>query len=342
VAKRVECFYGQPATGKSEAALRVAKRVFEETGKKARVLIGDGSAATLLDSGLVDAGVAELCDYTIREWPSSTCQQLCEGYWPADPEDPKSPLLPPKPADLAKIGTYIIEGISVMGNYIMGFQKGGFAFRSGRGEKIGQDSPLRIVDGEVDALGNLKAGTGPGLQFGGNPLSHYGFAQKILLGCIERSKILPVDFVIWTGHERSAEDKNSKEIIIGPEAAGSAMTGNLQRYFNNTWHFATAEKRVKGKKDEHSEKLVDDLDIEYRLYTRDHFSPQGNVSFKFKAVTRGVSAETMPLFLTHDSPGDSVEEAYRIIKKARLERATALKADIAKAEAARSAQTAAA
>jgi hypothetical protein len=334
LAKRIDCFYGQSGTGKSEAALRVAKLIYESMGKKTRVLVGDGSKATYTESGMVDAGIIETLDYTPRDWPTSTLQQLCEGYWPADAEDPKSLLIAPKHDGnaaekaafeaLKSIGVYIIEGVSVGGLYIMGDTKGGLAYRAGKGEKIGQDSPIRYVDAEVDALGNAKAGTGPGYTFGGNPISHYGVGQKRLLGVIERSKVLPMEFVLWTAHERAAEDKISKEQLIGPEAAGGAMTGNLQRYFNNTLHFATAEKRTKGDKDDFTGKLVEDLDVEYRIWTRDHFSAQGNVTAKYKAVTRGVSAADMPHYFSDENPGDSIEKFYRTISEIRKKRAAAV------------------
>jgi hypothetical protein len=71
----------------------------------------------------------------------TTFSQLTQGYWPADVNDPKSPLLAPKAEDLAKLGVFGIEGLSVGAQYLMGDVKGGLAEQSGRGIKIGQDSP---------------------------------------------------------------------------------------------------------------------------------------------------------------------------------------------------------
>jgi len=330
MANRTECFYGEPGTGKSEAANRVAELVATETGLTTRVLLGDGSRATYEDSGLIGANIAQVLDYTARDYPLSTLEQLCEGWWPEDVDDPRSPLVPPStPAkrttnDLSSVGVYIIEGLSVAGTYLMGDQKGGLAYRSGRGEKIGQDSPIRIVDGDVDRLGNFVAGSGPGGQFGANPPSHYNVAQRRVLTCVDRSKTLPMKWVIWTGHQRAVEDKISKEVLVGPEVVGGALTSQIQRVFNNTLHFVTAAKRVKGGKDAHTEKAADDLDLEYRIYTRDHYSPDGNVTFKYKACTRGVSADVMPAFLT-GAPGEAIEDFYLRIKAERLKRMEATK-----------------
>lgn len=317
-------YYGQSGTGKSESLLAIIRAVYEATGKKARVYVGDGSAATYLDSGLVDLGIIELFSWEGRDWPISTLDQMAEGYKPADFEkpfeerDPKAPLIPPTPEDMAKIGVWGFEGISVAGTYILGDAKGGFAYRAGRGEKIGQDSPISLVDADLNAAGKAIPGTGSGRVYGGNPLSHFQHAQKRLLGILERSKSLPGEFVIWTGHERGAEDKVTKESVIGPEAAGSALTASLQRIFGNALHHVTVEKRRKVK-DEHTERMVEDLDVEFRIYTRDHISP--TTMTKYKAVTRGGLVEPdMPLYLTSETPGAAIIAFYERLRAARMKR----------------------
>jgi hypothetical protein len=266
----------------------------------------------------------EVFSWEGRDWPISTLNQFAEGYRPENPDDPKSPLLPPTPQELQEIGVWVFEGLSVAGLYIMGDQKGGLAYRAARGEKIGQDTPFAITDGDLTPAGKLVPNSGPGMVYGGNPLAHFGVAQRRLLGVLERSKSLPGEFVIWTAHERSTEDKVTKETVIGPEAAGGALTSSLQRYFGNTLHHVTAEKRKKVK-DEHTDKMVDDLDVEFRIYTRDHISP--TTLAKYKAVTRGgLTGEEMPLYLTSEVPGEAVLDFYNRLREARMKRAEAAKA----------------
>jgi len=332
LSKFIECYFGQSGTAKSESAAAIITRIYNETGRTSRVLVGDGSAATY--EGLVAAGVVELTDYTIRDWPQSTLSQLCQGFWPQDPLDPNSKLVPMTPEQFAKIGVYVIEGLSVGANYLMGDKKGAFAYRAARGEKIGQDSPIMVKDIDRNAAGQEIAGSGPGLVFGGNPLSHFGVAQKRMLGFVEQSKSLP-GWVIWTAHERSAEDKISGAKLIGPEVAGGALTAVVSRVFNNTLHFATAEKTVK-LKDEHTEKMVDVIDAEYRIYTRDHFRAEGTSYVKYKAVCRtpfptgwtgadGKPAGAMPLYFTSDVPGQSINDFYDNIVAARQHQAETLR-----------------
>lgn len=218
------------------------------------------------------------------------------------------------------IAIWAFEGLSVAGSYIMGNVKGGLAYRGGKGEKIGQDSPIRIVDGEVDKLGNPKD---PNAQVhGGNPLAHFGVAQRMILGFIERTKALPGDFVFTTAHERSAEDKVTKESIIGPEAAGGALTPVLQRYYGNTLHFVVAEKRAKTK-DDFNQKLTDDLDTEHRIYTKAHIS--ASTFQKYTAVTRGgLTEEEMPAYIVSEKPGDGLLEFYNRLATAKAKRRSSI------------------
>lgn len=325
--KQIELFYGQSGTGKSEAAAAVAVKLFQETGKKTRVLVGDGSAATY--EALVEAGIAEMMDYTIRDWPLSTLAQLCDGYWPADVDDPKSKMIAMTPQVFDTLGCYIIEGLAVASGYIMGDKKGGLAQRAAQGEKIGQDSPFMITDVDRNAAGMPIAGSGTGLVFGGNPLSHFSVAQKRIVGFVEKSKGLP-GWVIWTSHERMAEDKNSGQKLIGPEVAGGALTPVISRHFNDTLHFATVEKTVK-EKDEFLAKQTDTVDAEYRIYTRDHFRTEGGFYTKYKAVTRHpdptgklYGGKPMPESFTADEPGVAILAFYRELKDARLKKVSVL------------------
>jgi hypothetical protein len=330
MAKLIECWYGQSMTGKSECGATLIEHIYNTSGLKARVLIGDGSRATYEERGLVDAGIVAICDYSIRDWPLSVMQQLCDGWFPADPNDPKSKMLPPKPEDLAKLGVVIIEGLAVGSQYIMGDMKGGLAEQAGRGIKIGQDSPVVAKDVEYDQNGVPVRGSGTGLSFGGNPVAHYGFAQRRMLANVERTKRFP-NIVVWTSHEMAAENKITKEKAIGPEVAGQALTVNLPRHFNNTLHFATAAKKSK-EKDDLTGALVYELDVEYRIYTRDHFDADGQMLTKFKAGSRGIGPSVkegdggMPLYLTSETPGKAILDFYAVIAASRKARVEALKA----------------
>jgi hypothetical protein len=256
---------------------------------------------------------------------------MADGWWPTDPEDPFSPMKPLSPQERAATGMWIFEGISVMGLYIMSTITGGLAWQAARGIKIGQDSPFMVLDSEIDASGRYKLGTGTGEKHGGNPQSHYGMAQTNMLDRIKRSKMLP-GWVIWTGHEVAGEDRNTGEKIISPEMAGRAKSANLARDFNATLHFTTALKdggktRVK---DTVTGADVKQADLEYRIYTQDHFDPDGLTPLRYRAVVR---TEGLKLYYT-GGPGEAIVQLYTAIEAKKAALGPALLAKYAPAPAA--------
>lgn len=321
--KFFECFWGQSGTGKSTAVASLIMQHYQKTGQKTLVWVGDGSSATY--EPLVDAGLVDMTDYSARDWPFSTTKRMAEGFIPEDLQDPTSPMRPMTEAERARYAMFVFEGMSVASTYVMGSRKGGISDRGAKGEKIAGDSPIQILDVEREASGMPKKGSGTGEAFGGVTLGGYGVVQRHMLQVLEASKALP-GWVIWTGHERTAEDKITGQKVVGPELAGSAMTASLSRVFNNTLHFSTAERTVK-KTDAHTQKSVDELDVEYRIYVKDHFRPEGGTYTKYKAVARhpdpngnlyggSPTDDALPLYFESDKPGESILQFYAHIAKA--------------------------
>lgn len=305
--KRVDCFYGPPHSGKTSAILKLIEQLhYEDPTKIARIYVGDGSLGNYLDSGLIEAGLCAVFDYSGRKMPLSVTEQICEGYWAADPLDADSPLITLSVDEIKRTGLWIFEGLSVMGSYIMSNIEGGLAWRSARGEKIGQDSPIMIKDGK-DRV------------YGGNPMSHYNVTQRHMWGCLQRTKRLP-GMVLWSAHERESEDKLQGEMIVAPEIAGRAMSGTIAREFANTLHFTTAT-TVKKVKDPLTERMVTVEEPEYRMYTRDHFDPDGRYSTKYRAGVRTMAPDRIkPYYVApFGKPGQYILEFYADLQTAKRE-----------------------
>lgn len=323
--------YGKPASGKSANIKQLIKQMHRETGKKARVLIWDGSLASY--EALIELGIVEAVEVAHRPWPQDVLFKLADGHFPAEVLDPNSPLVKPDPKVIKDIGMWVFEGIATVGAHIMGHTKGGLAWRSANGEKIGEASAIKIVEQELDAKTGKPLDGSPGTAFGGNPPAHFGHTQRVIDDGIQRTKMLP-GHVFWTTHEVAAEQEQSfgergaqtkvkvGEMIIGPEGVGKARTGTIQRNFGQCMHFQTVSKMVRDpqNKDEHTGQSVRELDLERRIYTRDHFSYLSEVQVRHLAATRDVG-DDFPLYFTNDNPGMAILDLYRALKEQRMKEA---------------------
>lgn len=167
--KIFDLYYGESGSGKSDAIYWVIRQALKENpGKKAKLIIGDGSAASY--APLIKAGVAEMCEYVQRPWPLDVMNKLCDGWWLKDRQNPLSPLVPPMASTLNEFCITVIEGYTVSGKYIMGSVKGGMAQQAASGIQMGPDAVVTIRMGEYDK-GELK--DGPGTEFGTNGTAHY-------------------------------------------------------------------------------------------------------------------------------------------------------------------------
>ncbi len=315
MATRLECFYGGPGSHKSSAVAAIIKELFLTTGKTSRVAIGDGSLATYVESGLVDIGAVECYDYSGHEWPISTLEQLAEGMWPEEPLDPKCKFIPvdKQGAKFANLGLTCFEGMSVAGDYIMGDRLGGLANRSSKGERMGGEAAIQLIDGLVDAAGKFIPNTGSGRSYGGLTKGAYGQGQKRLNGVIERSKLLP-GWVIWTSHERFSDESNPK--VIGPGGVGKSFTPNYPRMFGNTLHFVVVPNKATKVADAHTGTMVTVYKNSHRIYTRLHSLP--DVFVPYLATTRITHPAMMPEYLESETPGESILEFYSLIEQSKL------------------------
>jgi len=272
-----DLFYGQTASGKSEAIRELIEFLLSQPGnenKIARIVVGDGSALSY--DSLVEQGKVEILEFAHRPNPFYVLPKLSTGWWVSgkDPLDLK--LIPPQQQPTrANVLIYVFEGITVMGKYVMGDIEGGLADQGGKGIKLGQDSPIQI--------------TQEGSTYGGNPMGHYNIAQNIITGTIQRSKGL-APYVIWTAHEATNDPEKSnlvKDLVVGPGGPGKALTANIPTMFNNTFHFQTVAKRGR-EKDEFTGRDMQDLQLDYRIWSQQHFSPDNNTMIRYLATTRGV------------------------------------------------------
>lgn len=303
---QVDLVYGRSGMGKTTWWLKIAKHLYETRGLKTRCYSGDGGFATVQASGLIEAGVVELFQYTNRPHPFETTLFACQGKWPRDPEDHKSPWQPLTP-DVAKLyGLWVYEGLSAMSKYLTsGSVEGGIAQRRGTGQKTSaMDGAITFKDGEVSVSSIT--------------MSDFGSVQRTMYERVQETYRLP-GWVYWTAHQKDVDDAETKERLIGPEVLGKAMTSSIGASFGNTIHLDTAAlkdasgKPVK-KKDPVTKKDVDEIELERRAYTREHYDPDATNFIKYYANNRCATPEVMPTYL---APPDPIR-FYQLMREGRM------------------------
>lgn len=282
--------YGRSGSGKTTWWMTIAKYLWLTQQKKTRCYLGDGGGATISINGGEE--FVEVYPYTSRVNPFETVAAITSGDWPVDPESSTTQLLQPTLDEWAHIGLVVFEGLTVMGDYIMGSQKGGLADRMARGEILNNDTSFRLKDGS--------------LQVGGNARSHYMLGQRTMWEAVGRTESIPVP-VIWTAHERKAgEDESSKESIIGPDIVGQALTAKIGACFGYAVHLHPVH-ATKKTKDATTGGTVEQMALEYRAYTQDHYDPNLRhyvryyANVRVPALIRKEHPEIMPEWIPADS-----------------------------------------
>lgn len=279
--KPVELVYGKSGSGKTTWWLKLAIHLHKTQGLKTRVYHGMGGEETIhaaIDQGEIPEDAIDIVNYTTFDNPFEVCQFCVEGHTYDGMRWIKAP----------PVGLNVFEGLTAMSNYLMGDKEGGLAARAAKGEKLGQDSPIQFTDGK--------------LKVGGNPPSHFGIVQRKILHLIEETRRLP-GWVIWTAHERDAEDKETQEKLVGPDVAGKALTSKIGGSFGNTIHLDSASRKAKAN-DPVSGKPVDVLTSERRAYFTEHFDPDAVMLKKYFANNRAFNPARLPAcgYLTPPDP----------------------------------------
>jgi hypothetical protein len=280
--KPVELVYGKSGSGKTTWWLKLAIHFWKTQNLKTRVYHGMGGEETIyaaIDQGELPEDAIELLDYTPLPHANETCQMMVEGK--LYDHDKNKWLSGP----LDGIGLFVFEGLTPMANYLL--RELANLAANGLG-KFGQDTPIMYTSGQ--------------LKMGGNPPSHFGIVQRDILRYVEESRRLP-GWIIWTAHEREAEDKETQEKLIGPDVAGKALTGKIGGSFGNTIHLDSASKKIKAR-DNISGKDIDVLVSERRAYFAEHFDPDAAVLKKYFANNRAFNPDRLPKigYLTPPDP----------------------------------------
>jgi hypothetical protein len=260
---KADCLYGATGLRKTTNIGLCAQRWYKRTSKdgkplKTRLVSADPGGWETIQS-LIDAGIIEA--WAVNQWPNriEAIDLACQGYWPADPMDPKSPLVNPRAGNgLASVGLYAFEGLTSFGSHIMGALKK-------PGVSLSQEPSYVLRDG--------------GQSYAGGSMAAFGFVQDRIYDFVAKSHMIPcVEKVIWTALEAKGEEEGTKIPIFGPAIEGRKSIGKAGQWFGNLIHLETAVVEVT--QDKESKQLS--LKTEVWAYLRSHADPNSKIVFPAK------------------------------------------------------------
>ena len=198
-------------------------------GKKWRLIHSDGGGyAPFVDSGLVQAGVVEIFDFSSWPYSLSGWRWLQRGYWPRDlgkgMQFSSSPEFMTTPEEWNGIAGYIHEGIASEGETLK-------THVSNQKEKVGfKNSYVYEENGE---------------EFRGLDEGHYGLIQKeIFSGHMKGFNTLPIPWLVYTSLVGMGKDKQRNvggvdtTYVYGPQIVGNAATPSAPQWFMDCLHLS--------------------------------------------------------------------------------------------------------
>ncbi len=318
--------YGQGGMGKSTLAARAAAYLWKTEGLRARVVNADGGGTESAFSPLIAAGAAEV--WHIDQWDEkalfSNLDQATQGFWPADPLTPGSPLLPPtrdwKPcpfcaADSGGKGLGMVATCATCGKP---FPPGTFLKQKRELINGAEQVGIYVFEG-ISRFGELLLQRLKKIDpSGGNSISeenfkisspgqaHYLMAQSYMGQFVGNTRRIPVPLTFWTALEmRSDEDGKP---IYGPKGPGKALTAAMIPWFTDVLHIDGFQKKLNGV----TQKDKDGVEVlERRMFIAPHFPPD-NPSQRFAAKTSVPFGGEMPLSMEPDMTlfFDTLKKAY--------------------------------
>jgi hypothetical protein len=291
---KADLIYGASKTRKTSNIGLVALYIYERYHKRTRLVTLDGGGYDPIISLVNEGIVVPWFPIARPKFTISTIDLACQGWWPKDPDDPASPLVPPSPAVWEEFGFWAIEGLT----------SGGDAFlRQLKADKahLSQDPSYTYAEQAVDVEVNGKMEK-RSISYSGGNMSYYGSVQDQLYDFVIKSHQLPCEKVLWTALEGKGEEEGSRAPTYGPSIAGKKSIGKAPQWFGNCVHIEQLVERVPNA-------TTKQIDVVERpvMYLRTHADPLTNIPFPCGTRAPFQFASELPAYL--DPP--DMAELYR-------------------------------
>lgn len=265
---RADLLYGTTGTTKTSRLGDIAEYLKRKYKKNSRLISADPGGWEVIQSLVDDGTVSAFALIQSRKNLYETMNRLCLGYWPQNPEDPQSPLVPPQQNGLKDVGGVFFEGLTSWCDLMM---------RVNTTDLVN----VQVPRSEAEKFNKIKSGDFE-RRFASQ--TDYGSIQDDIAAFVRDSGMLPVKKVVWTALEQKGED-DQKKPVYGPDLIGRKATGRCGPWFGNFIHmdFMLTSNQVKAPAGEGTitvQKLVP------VMFLRNHLDSNDPTKIPWPAKTR--------------------------------------------------------
>jgi hypothetical protein len=213
--------YGSTGTYKTTAIAHFARYIADTTGKRTLLFSADGGGwEPCAEEVAADMIRPYRCDTSTIPLP--IVRKISQGYWPENPDETDISRVNFMPINWNDVGAMAIEGFTSLGDMLM-------RHAADKNLKTGEEgtSPFTmpiVVNGQKTLE-----------TFAGNSRGHYNFVQRQLHGMTLNFTSLPAKYVLFTGHEKRAED-DDRSTIYGVAVPGKAITPLIPTWVGDCIH----------------------------------------------------------------------------------------------------------
>jgi len=300
--------YGGGGVGKSTFAALTAKALWEDYGKKTRLISADGGGAEPYRA-LIEAGIVEY--WPIDTWKGTSIfnllDQAVNGAWPVDVQQADSEIKPgitifrqcPKCKKSCSTSLYAQPKECISCKAVLTERTKTIRIVDENLKKVGAiifEGCTSFGSLLLETLRHLDAAGGRVLALGdymvkGAGKQHYGDAQSYIQQFVGQSGNLPIPIVMWTALEMRGVDDDGRP-AYGPKLPGKALLELCIPWFNSVLH------------------LDQEGDARY-VYLQPH--PADTKPFIFKAKI-SASAPGTPAKLVYDPKKNTAREFFTLLE----------------------------
>ena len=273
--------FGDTGTFKTTAIAHMARYIAEKTGKATLLFSCDGGGWGPCQEE-VEAGMIRPYRCDTATIPLPILRKVSQGYWPRNPEETDLAKLDFCPVEWGDVGAVAVEGFTSIGTMLM-------RHAADRNLKTGEEgtTPFSMP---IMVNGRVQNET-----FAGNSRGHYNFVQNQLYGLTMNFVSWPVDYVLFTGHEKKTEE-GDRTTVMGIAVPGKAITPLIPTWVGDCIHAqdyhlerVMSVPRIGGKPGEMED--IKTVDTVCRYYFKKHPDPVTGIMYPAKPrVTHGAVA----------------------------------------------------